>query len=87
MEFVINHKRFSKTYENEEAKKYSFSENRIRRFPDYVPGYYNFFTHHAQKNYKLEKIKCICGEENDLILYILLFGSHKAPVHQLKAYA
>ena len=68
MEFVINHKRFSKTYENEEAKKYSFSKNRIRRFPDYVPGYYNFFTHHAQKNYKLEKIKCICGEENDLIL-------------------
>ena len=33
MDFVINHKRFSKTYENEEAKKYSFSKNRIRRFP------------------------------------------------------
>ena len=49
MDFVINHKRFSKTYENEEAKKYSFFKNRIRRFLDYVPGYYNFY-HYAKKN-------------------------------------
>ena len=50
-------------------KNILFLKNRIRRFPDYVPGYYNFFTHHAKKNYKLEKIKCICGDESDLIFY------------------
>lgn len=67
-DFIINHKRFKKKFNQDELTKYLDGKNRIIRFPQYSKNYYNFFNTYAKEKYKLEKNNCLCGDENDTIL-------------------
>lgn len=68
MDFIINHKRFQKKFNEKELTKYFPRENRIIKFPQYKKDYHNFFNIYAKENYRLIKNDCLCGEDNDIIL-------------------
>ena len=68
MDYIIDHKRFKKTFHLNELEKYTFKKNRLVKFPQYSKNYYNFFNSHAKKNYKLISNDCLCGKKNDIIL-------------------
>ena len=70
-DFIINHQRFKKQFNQNELSKNLHSENRIIRFPNYSINYYNFFNNHAKENYKLIKNNCLCGGDNDIILSLI----------------
>ena len=41
LNFIINHQRFKKQFNQNEIKEYLYDENRIKRFPQYSKNYYN----------------------------------------------
>ena len=49
MNYIINHKRFRKKFNQNELIKYLPYENRIIKFPQYSKNYYNFFNLYAKK--------------------------------------
>jgi hypothetical protein len=67
-DFIINHQRFKKQFNENELVEYLDDENRIKRFPQYSKNYYNFFNTYAKEQYKLIKNNCLCGSDNDIIL-------------------
>ena len=68
MDYIINHKRFKRCYNQNELNKYLPKTNRIEPFPNYLKDYYKFFTLYARQNYKLIFNKCLCDQENDIFL-------------------
>ena len=69
MEYIINHKRFKKKYSFSELdKKGSWSEIKISKFPNLAKDYFDFFNGYAKENYKLIPTKCLCGNDNDILL-------------------
>ena len=66
--FIINHQRFKKQFNQNELTEYLDDENRIKRFPQYSKNYYNFFNTYAKEKYKLIKNDCLCGYDNDIVL-------------------
>ena len=67
MDYIINHKRFKKKFNQDELNKYFYKQNRIKQFPQYLKNYWNFFNFEAKK-YKLVKNNCLCGKKNDILL-------------------
>lgn len=68
LNFIINHQRFKKQFNQNELTEYLDDENRIKRFPQYSKNYYNFFNTYAKEKYKLIKNDCLCGYDNDIAL-------------------
>jgi hypothetical protein len=68
MNYIINHKRFRKKFNQNELIKYLPKENRIIQFPQYSKNYHDFFNTYAKKNYKLINNNCLCGVKNDILL-------------------
>ena len=68
MDYIINHKRFKKKYSFNELDKYLYSEKRISKYPYYKKVYFDFFNGYAKKNYTLIPIKCLCGNNDDILL-------------------
>lgn len=68
LNFIINHQRFKKQFNQNELTEYLDDENRIKRFPQYSKNYYNFFNTYAKEKYKLVKNDCLCGYDNDIVL-------------------
>ena len=68
MDYIINHKRFKKKYNFNELDKYLFSEKRISKYPYYKKVYFDFFNGYAKKNYTLIPTKCLCGNNDDILL-------------------
>tara|TARA_Y100000816_G_C26074664_1_gene565573 strand:- start:121 stop:1176 length:1056 start_codon:yes stop_codon:yes gene_type:complete len=70
MEYIVNHNRFKKLFnENEkELNRYLAKKNRIVKFPQYDKNYFNFFNNYAKKNYVLIANNCLCGSSNDILL-------------------
>ena len=68
LNFIINHQRFKKQFNQNELTEYLDDENRIKRFPQYSKNYYNFFNTYAKEKYKLIKNDCLCGDDNDIVL-------------------
>ena len=68
LNFIINHERFKKQFNQNELTEYLDDENRIKRFPQYSKNYYNFFNTYAKEKYKLIKNDCLCGDNNDIVL-------------------
>jgi len=68
MDYIINHKRFKKKYSFNELDKYPWSEKRISKFPHSIKGYFDFFNGYAKKNYTLIPTKCLCGNNDDILL-------------------
>ena len=68
MDYIINHKRFKKKYSFNELDKYLWSDKRISKFPHSVPGYFEFFNDYAKKNYTLIPTKCLCDNNDDILL-------------------
>ena len=68
MDYIINHRRFKKKYNQDEATKFIAHKNRINQQPKYLKNYYEFFEYHAKKEYKKIKNICLCGNENDILL-------------------
>ena len=68
MDYIINHKRFKKKYSFNELDKYLWSDKRISRFPHSIPGYFEFFNGYAKKNYTLIPTKCLCDNNDDILL-------------------
>ena len=69
MKYIIDHKRFKKKYDLSELDKVGpWSEKRISKFPHFLKGYFDFFNGYAKKNYKLIPTKCLCGNDNDILL-------------------
>ena len=68
MDYIINHKRFKKKYSFNELDKYLWSEKRISKFPHSNKGYFNFFNSYAKKNYTLIPTKCLCDNNDDILL-------------------
>jgi len=66
--YLINHKRFKKRYNQNELNQYLYKKNRIIQFPQYSKNYYKFFSEYARQNYKLIFNKCLCEQENDILL-------------------
>jgi len=58
--YLINHKRFRKRYNQNELNQYLYKKNSIIQFPQYSKNYYNFFSEYARQNYKLIFNKCLC---------------------------
>ena len=67
-DFIINHQRFKKQFNQNELIGYLENKNRIKPFPQYNKNYYNFFNSYAKEKYKLIKNNCLCGACNDIIL-------------------
>lgn len=68
MEFIINHNRFKKKFNENELVKYLNHKKRIIQFPVYNKNYYNFFQTYTKQNYKLKKNDCLCGKKDDILL-------------------
>ena len=68
MNYIINHKRFKKKYSFDELDKYFHSEKRISKVPQTIKSYYKFFNEYAKKNYKLIPTKCLCDNNDDILL-------------------
>ena len=69
MDFIINHKRFKKIYSASEIdKKGPWSEKKISKFPHSTKNYFEFFSGYAKENYKLIPTKCLCCNDNDILL-------------------
>ncbi len=68
MDYIINHKRFKKKYSFNELDKYLWSEKRISKFPHSIPHYFDFFNGYAKKNYTLIPTKCLCDNNDDILL-------------------
>ena len=68
IDYIINHKRFKKKFNQNELSKYLCEQNRIIQFPQYRKNYYNFFNSFAKEKYKLIKNNCLCGGKNDILL-------------------
>ena len=68
IDYIINHKRFKKKYSISELDKYHYSEKRISKFPQTSKSYYKFFNDHAIQNYKLIPTKCLCDNNDDILL-------------------
>ena len=68
IDYIINHKRFKKKYSINELDKYHYSEKRISKFPQTIKSYYKFFNEYAKQNYKLIPTKCLCGNNDDILL-------------------
>ena len=68
MNYLINHKRFKKRYNQNELNQYLAEENRIIKFPQYKKNYHEFFNTYAKKNYKLIENNCLCGKRIDIFL-------------------
>ncbi len=68
LNFLINHQRFKKQFNQNELTEYLVGKNRIKRFPQYFKNYHNFFNTYAKENYKLIKNDCLCDGDNDIIL-------------------
>ena len=68
MEYLIDHKRFKKKFEENEIEKYFNKKDRIVKFPTYNKNYFNFFNNYAKENYKLIPNDCLCGYKNDILL-------------------
>ena len=68
MDYIINHKRFKKKFNQNQLSKYLYKQNRVVKFPQYSKNYYNFFNLHAKENYKLVNNNCLCGEKKDILL-------------------
>jgi len=68
MDYIINHKRFKKKYSFNELDKYPWSEKRISKFPHSIKGYFDFFNGYAKKNYTLIPTKCLCDNNDDILL-------------------
>ncbi len=68
MEYVIDHFRFKKKFNENELNTFLEKENRLRRFPIYREDYYSFFTGYAKKNYNLIDNPCLCKSQNDILL-------------------
>ncbi len=66
--FLINHKRFKKSLKKEDLKKYPSNTKRIFDFPHASYKYYEFFTDYAKKNYTLEKLDCLCHNNNSVLI-------------------
>ena len=68
MDYLINHKRFKKKFDQNELIKHSADKKKIIKFPHYDKNYHNFFSSYEKKNYKLVKNNCLCGGKNDILL-------------------
>ena len=68
MDYIINHKRFKKKYSFNELDKYLWSDKRISKFPHSILGYFEFFNDYAKKNYTLIPTKCLCDNNDDILL-------------------
>lgn len=68
MDYIINHKRFKKIYSFNELDKYPCSEKRISKFPHSSINYFEFFNDYAKKNYTLIPTKCLCDNNDDILL-------------------
>ena len=69
MDNIINHKRFKKKYRSSELDKIGpWSEKKISKFPYSAKGYFNFFNGYAKENYELIPTKCLCDNDNDILL-------------------
>jgi hypothetical protein len=68
MSHIINHLRFRRRFSQNQLNKYLSKTNRIEDFPNYSKDYYNFFTFYARSNYKQIFNKCLCDNENDILL-------------------
>ena len=69
MDYIINHKRFKKKYSFNELDKVGlWSDKRISKFPHSIKGYFDFFNGYAKKNYTLIPTKCLCDNNDDIIL-------------------
>lgn len=66
--YIINHKRFQKKYNQSIISNYLPNEDRIVKFPKYFKSYYEFFNVYAKKNYKQVSNNCLCGEKDDILL-------------------
>jgi len=66
--YLINHKRFRKKYNLNELNQYLYKKNRIIQYPNYSENYYKFFSEYARQKYKLVFNKCLCKQENDILL-------------------
>ena len=68
MDYIINHKRFKKKYSFDELDKYLWSDKRISKLPHSIKGYFDFFNGYAKKNYTLIPTKCLCDNNDDILL-------------------
>ena len=68
MNYIINHKRFKKKYSFNELDKYLWSEKRISKFPNAIVAFFEFFNDYAKKNYTLIPTKCLCDNNDDILL-------------------
>ena len=66
--YIINHTRFQKKYNQSNISNYLPNEDRIVKFPKYFKSYYEFFNVYAKKNYKQVSNNCLCGEKDDILL-------------------
>lgn len=67
MNFIIEHNRFKKRYNQDELSKLR-ENNRVIKFPHISKNYYNFFNSYSKKNYKLIENGCLCEKKDDILL-------------------
>tara|TARA_A100001015_G_scaffold303683_1_gene393696 strand:+ start:67 stop:1134 length:1068 start_codon:yes stop_codon:yes gene_type:complete len=70
MDFIINHKRFKKKYSLQDLDKYLLSNKKISKWPMAIIDYFNFFENYIKKNYTLIPTKCLCENNDDILLSI-----------------
>ena len=69
MDSIIKHNRFKRKYSfNEIYKIGPWSEKKIIKFPYLSENYFNFFNGYAKEKYTLIPTKCLCDNDNDILL-------------------
>ena len=68
MDFLIDHKRFKRQFNQKDLIKYLPSKNKIVKFPQYKKDYYNFASNYLKNKNRLTKNICPCGEDNDVLI-------------------
>ena len=69
MNNIINHNRFKKKYSFSELSKIGpWDDKKIFKFPYFSEKYFNFFNTYAKQNYSFSKTKCLCENDNDILL-------------------
>lgn len=67
MEYIINHNRLKKKFQEDEIEEYFNKKNKVIKFPTYSKNYFHFFNNYAKENYQLIPNDCLCGHKNDII--------------------
>ena len=68
MDFLIDHKRFKKQFNQKDLIKHLPSKNKIVKFPLYKKDYYNFANNYLKNKNRLTKNICPCSEDNDVLI-------------------